>query len=699
MLQTEEKILVESAIDAYKKLLSSKLMKKTNLTEFSNELIVTGIPLGNAVNSEVPGDTVMNMPNAQVVGNQNVPMVYLNGSNIPNAYASPGNEVKILEIFKNMVLVLIPVGSGAEGNGEWVIGYFKPSVLGNTVEVNYNTITWNDGSNKTVVDSNGNFLYSLPASQTIQFLYETTNDNYACILFNDSTGALATGYVSMSEGTFYRYSYLRSGALQPPKISDSSASLPSNIHMNLQTGLGTLDGSSSIVNSFNGINQGAKVPAYFELSNGLGCTVLSSSGNLKAGKALNTLNDILDNSNASNLAPGYYHHLYAPANYSDALSCQEQGACFGKALVSSAIPGTNYVLALKVDEVSFNNESDINLPYIEQCVTEFMNGLENVIQGNFNVMLYSSLNMINNVSNPPMYTSEKLTKGLLWMDYYLSGITDSVYEPTNSEIVNAFYEMNSIQWGGQTGWSIWGYEDSNNVVSCIVNLDAIYDANLYYNPVSSSSSSPSNGGSTNNPLAKGDVVEIKEGAEYFAQGPTIGSLMNDTFEIMSIISSINTGASDQSGYVIKSCSTGEEYNIYSDQVEAVKQVIDTGWKEINNSWYYFNSEGVMVKGWQTIDNVEYYFDNAGVMQTGWHKEWGDYYYFNSLGHMVKGWQTIDNVEYYFDNAGVMQTGWHKEWGDYYYFNSLGHMVKGWQTIDNVEYYFDNAGVMQTGWHK
>lgn len=562
---TEKKKLISiTAKEAFENLLKTNFFLNSCVKK-SDEFIVTGIPTGHAVNSIVAGDTVMNKPNAQVVGNQNVPMVYLDGTAVPYGYASPGNDIKLLEIFEGMLLVLVPVGNGPEGDGQWSIGYMETAVLGDTVEVNYNTIVWNDASNKTVVDSNGNFIYSLPATQTVQFLYETPNSNYFCILFNGINGELLTGYVEYSDGLFYRYSSLRTGALQPPGIANNNSSLPSGINMDLQTGLSTLDGNTTVITSFNNINSGEKVPTYFELSNGFGSTVLTPNADLKTGTYLNTLNEIIDSTSATNLCLGYYHHLYDPYNIPDSISCKAQGITFGNSLTSNYIPGTCYVLGLKIDEASFNNSTSIYMSEIERCASDFMEGLESVIQGNYEVMLYTSLNMINNISTPPLYESN-LTDSLLWMDSYLPNISDSTYEPTNSEIVNAFYEMNSITWGGQTGWSVWGYENSNDITSCIVNLDAIYVPNMYYNPVTSSPNSGSTGSSQpTNTLQQGDIVQINQSAEYFAIGPVIGSMINDTFEITELIN-INTGASDQSGYVVTDCLTQQEYNVYSYQV-------------------------------------------------------------------------------------------------------------------------------------
>ena len=227
----EKKDLSKStASEAFDKLIKGEIFKGLmSSSKQSTEFITTGIPTGHAVNSVVDGTIVMNMPNAQVMGNQNVQMVYLNGTPVSYGYASPGNDVKVLEIFEGMLLVLVPVGSGAEGDGQWTIGYFETSVLGNSLGINANTVTWNDNSTKTVVDGNGNYIYSLPATQTIQFLYETPNNNYACILFNGSNGDLQTGYVPMSIGTFYRYDYLRSGSLQAPGIAHHIAPTPAPV--------------------------------------------------------------------------------------------------------------------------------------------------------------------------------------------------------------------------------------------------------------------------------------------------------------------------------------------------------------------------------------------------------------------------------------------------------------------------------------
>ena len=45
-----------------------------------------------------------------------------------------------------------------------------------------------------------------------------------------------------------------------------------------------------------------------------------------------------------------------------------------------------------------------------------------------------------------------------------------------------------------------------------------------------------------------------------------------------------------------------------------------GWKQIDDSWYYFNEKGYAVSGWQLINNNWYYFDPLNSnMHTGWLK--------------------------------------------------------------------------------
>ena len=104
-----------------------------------------------------------------------------------------------------------------------------------------------------------------------------------------------------------------------------------------------------------------------------------------------------------------------------------------------------------------------------------------------------------------------------------------------------------------------------------------------------------------------------------------------------------------------------------------------GWQKINKKWYYFSEETyntyAMVTGIQTIGNYTYYLKD-GVMQTGWFQSYDSWYYAESNGHLY-------------------QNKWLKSGGKWYYFDSYGEMVTSYKrTIDGKVYYFNSDGSCQ-----
>ncbi len=258
--------------------------------------------------------------------------------------------------------------------------------------------------------------------------------------------------------------------------------------MNLQTGLDVSCWGTSQIAQMNDINNGGMVPAYFELSTGIsGCPILQNGEIYDDGSGrLQALQAIISNDNP-NLSVGYYHFLYDPKYVPEAMPCYDQGVTFGEALTNNAIPSTYLLLALDIEGKSFGS-NQVSLSEIENCVSEFMSGLTDTITGNFQVMIYSSVNMINDLSLPPMYESSQLTAAKLWLADAIYGVNFG-YEPTNSQINTAIDQMNSITWGGVTGWSGWQYgitqpEINNlNIDLDLFNMDVIYDSSMYYNPL------------------------------------------------------------------------------------------------------------------------------------------------------------------------------------------------------------------------
>lgn len=167
------------------------------------------------------------------------------------------------------------------------------------------------------------------------------------------------------------------------------------------------------------------------------------------------------------------------------------------------------------------------------------------------------------------------------------------------------------------------------------------------------------------------------------------------------------------------------------------------WSLIDNSWYYFGSDGYMVTGWLRLGSSYYYLDSYGKMKTGWLSYKDNWYYLSSDGSMVTGWYYMLNNWYHFSSDGAMTgPGWHwigdkcyymyssgamaaDTWIDYDYVDSSGAWVKGkttntpewiqkgsrwwyrhangtyttsdWEYINGRWYYFDADGWMMTGW--
>lgn len=122
----------------------------------------------------------------------------------------------------------------------------------------------------------------------------------------------------------------------------------------------------------------------------------------------------------------------------------------------------------------------------------------------------------------------------------------------------------------------------------------------------------------------------------------------------------------------------------------------TGWKFIDQNWYYFGGNGKMVTGWQNIEGKWYYFNRNGAMQTGWSKVDGKWYYLNGSGEMVTGWKKVAGYWYYMNSQGVMQTGWLSYGNDKYYLAPKGDMQVGWVEVGEDRYFMNHDGVIQVG---
>lgn len=129
--------------------------------------------------------------------------------------------------------------------------------------------------------------------------------------------------------------------------------------------------------------------------------------------------------------------------------------------------------------------------------------------------------------------------------------------------------------------------------------------------------------------------------------------------------------------------------------------IARGQCNVDGADYYFTAEGIKTSGWVVLNDMKYFYEpaNNGIMKREWlSDEKGNFYYFDKIdGHMLTGAQTIDGANFFFSPEGVRMSGMiPREDGSYYYDPATGQMVTGWFAAGNETYYADELGHIVTG---
>ena len=127
--------------------------------------------------------------------------------------------------------------------------------------------------------------------------------------------------------------------------------------------------------------------------------------------------------------------------------------------------------------------------------------------------------------------------------------------------------------------------------------------------------------------------------------------------------------------------------------------VKNDWDEKDGIIYYKDSEGDPVTGWFRYEGISYYMDpeQGGAMVTGWKDVEQSRYYFSETGQMLTGWQEIGGADYYLGTDGAMATGWLEQPEGTYYLNQEGNPAYGWLYLEEGEYHLDETGLMTTGW--
>ena len=128
--------------------------------------------------------------------------------------------------------------------------------------------------------------------------------------------------------------------------------------------------------------------------------------------------------------------------------------------------------------------------------------------------------------------------------------------------------------------------------------------------------------------------------------------------------------------------------------------IARGQCNIDGADHYFTADGVKTSGWVVLGDLKYFYDpaNNGAMKREWlSDEKGNFYYFDANdGHMLTGVQVIGGKNYLFSPEGIRVTGMNvREDGCYYYDPATGEMVTGWFMEADKTYYADAAGHIVT----
>lgn len=122
---------------------------------------------------------------------------------------------------------------------------------------------------------------------------------------------------------------------------------------------------------------------------------------------------------------------------------------------------------------------------------------------------------------------------------------------------------------------------------------------------------------------------------------------------------------------------------------------------VDGADYYFTAEGIKMTGWVVLGDRRYYYEpsNNGIMKREWFSDAeGHFYFFDRTdGHMLTGDQVIDGARYWFGADGIRVTGMTaREDGTYYYDTATGQLMYGFITLSDKTYYADETGHIVTG---
>jgi len=138
--------------------------------------------------------------------------------------------------------------------------------------------------------------------------------------------------------------------------------------------------------------------------------------------------------------------------------------------------------------------------------------------------------------------------------------------------------------------------------------------------------------------------------------------------------------------------------------------VSAEWRSNDTGWWY-SSGNHYYTGWRQIDNKWYNFDSSGYMRKGWIQYYGAWYYLQDDGSIATGSIIVGNKAYEFDGNGKListtapsqdklnitpKFTWFYENGNTYFKTKNNEYLKGEWNINGGIYAFDKNGILQKG---
>ena len=193
-------------------------------------------------------------------------------------------------------------------------------------------------------------------------------------------------------------------------------------------------------------------------------------------------------------------------------------------------------------------------------------------------------------------------------------------------------------------------------------------ANSGNNVVNNTGTNPSNGGNNtggNLNIGNGNnIVGTNAGNTNSNSGNNIGNTATDTTKKSKGGSSSGGGGGSRSGGGggggSRSGGSGGSHSgggsAKSSQNSTSIHQGSVSWQRDNKGWWIKNSDGSYPRNeWKLVNNSWYFFDSQGYMFTGWLNSNGSWYYMNTdegsnNGKMVTGWRAVSGKWYYLSTA-------------------------------------------------